>query len=294
MNIVHLTSVVEFMRLLLPDIQEVITDIEKDGGYLNFADKLTALLTRDGLRPWSSFYEKPQSINGLVARSLFDKVELAELESMLQALPPEKASELRRDIQQNAVDSLRELDVDQALSVTEDQATAMWLSMGSEGQKQAEIQLYMMLYSMMTLIHNYFALLTYGRRIWDLVEDAKSGDDDAFLKAVRVDRTVLFGIPYFQKRLVRAQVGKDPDFHRKLANAIKAKPLGAKFSHKMLMFVFMVLEDEGLLYDLSQEQLMDVCEDLGVYGSAYGVEDSASLRKLLNKYKRRTRRQNQI
>lgn len=291
----NLQFILDFIRLLLPEIQSVIGKIESNGGYLNLPDKFTSLTTRDGLPPWSSFYDNPQTAIGFIARFLFDQDELAGIRQELRASTPDQIPELRRRIQQGVLDEIREFGFDGiAVDVSSDEAKTIWTSMDEPQRAQATIQTYMMLYGILTLIHNYFALLTYGRRIWDLVEDAKSGSDDAFFKVVRIDRSTLFGIPYFQKRLVRAQLGKDPVFHRKLANAVKATPLGSRYKHKILLFVFMILDDEGLLYTFSQEQLMDVCEELGVYGHAHGVDDSASLRKLLNQYKRKTRRQNQI
>ncbi len=291
----NLQFILDFIRILLPEIQAVIGKIEKNGGYLSLPDKFTSLTTKDGLPPWSSFYDKPQTTIGFIARFLFDQDRLSDIRNQLRASTPDQIPDLRRKIQQGIFEEIRELGFDAiAADVPSDEAEAIWTSMDEPQRAQAAIQLCMMQYGILILIHNYFSLLTYGRQIWDLVEDAKSGTDDAFFKVVRIDRTTLFGIPYFQKRLVRAQLGKDPMFNRKLANAVKATPLGSKYKHKMLQFVFMILDDEGLLYTLSQEQLMDVCEELGVYGHAHGVDDSASLRKLLNQYKRKTRRQNQI
>lgn len=295
MNANHLLTIVEFMKVLLPGIQDVISDVEGDEGYLNLPEKFSDLLTRDGLPPWSSYYEQPEKMRGFVARSIFSSEELAQLEAEIKSSTPEGIQALRLDIQKLVLDGTGGTHLEEILdSIPPEQAAAMWASMDSNEQTQAEIGLYFIFYSMLTQIHYYFALITYGKNICDLIEEAKAGDDDSFYKVVRIDRTVLFGIPYFQKRLIRAQLGREPEFLRKLSNAIKAKPLGSKYSHKMLMFVFAILDDEGLLNELHQEQLMDICEELGVYGHDYGVDDPASLRKLLNKYKRNTRRQNQI
>tara|TARA_R110001592_G_scaffold284150_1_gene552493 strand:+ start:7227 stop:8114 length:888 start_codon:yes stop_codon:yes gene_type:complete len=295
MNANHLLAIVEFMKFLLPGIQEVISDVEGDEGFLNLPEKFSDLLTRDGLPPWSSYYEQPEKMRGFIAQSLFSSDELAQLEAEIKSSSPEEIQTLRLEIQKKILEGTGSTQVEEVLdSLQPDQAASMWANMEATEQTQAEIGLYFIFYTMLTQIHYYFALITYGKNICDLIEEAKAGVDDSFYKVVRIDRTVLFGIPYFQKRLIRAQLGREPEFLKKLSNAIKAKPLGSKYSHKMLMFVFAILDDEGLLYELSPDQLMDICEDLGVYGHDYGVEDPASLRKLLNKYKRNTRRQNQI
>ncbi|MCP5345364.1 MAG: hypothetical protein R3F41_04900 [Gammaproteobacteria bacterium] len=133
------------------------------------------------------------------------------------------------------------------------------------------------------------SLVTFGRHICDLVADAENGDDEAFCKAVQIDKTILFGIPYFHKRLIRAQLGSEPEFLHKLALALESPSLGRRISYPQLMFVFAILDDEGLL-DMPLDELLTFCEELGVYGREYGVEDTESLRKRRKYYRDRTGR----
>lgn len=295
MNTKHLESVIDSMKFLIPEMREIISNIESDNGYLKFPSDVIALMTRDGLPPWSSFYEDPMKMRGLAIRALVDPKELCRIEQAVQTSSAEEIQDLKQDIQRQVIEEMRDLEICRGFeSDSPDQVAAMLSAMDATEKVQLEINLYRFLYSTVTHLHHYLALLTYGRNICDLVADAKSGDDDAFCKVVRIDRTSLFGIAYFQKRLIRAQVEGDPKFLKKLANAMQAKPLGAKYSHKMLMFVFAILDDEGLLYKLLPDKLMTICEELGVYGYDFGVEDPESLRSLLNKYRRRTRRQNPI
>ncbi|MDO8273557.1 MAG: hypothetical protein Q7U82_16810 [Gammaproteobacteria bacterium] len=295
MNTKHLESVIDSMKFLIPMIQDIISDIENDNGYIKFSSQGIALVTRDGLPPWSSFYEDPLKMRGLINRALFEPEELSQLQQAIQTSTPEQVQELKLDLQRKVIDEMRDLEIYPSLeSSSPDQVATVLSAIDATEKTQLDIKFHFLLYSTLTHVHHYLALLTYGRNLCDLVADAKSGDDDAFCKVVRIDRTSLFGIAYFQKRLIRAQVEGDPQFLKKLANAVQAKPLGAKYSHKMLMFVFAILDDEGLLYELSRDKLMTICEELGVYGYDFGVEDPESLRSLLNKYRRRTRRQNQI
>ncbi|MGV3590887.1 MAG: hypothetical protein ACO1PZ_04305 [Gammaproteobacteria bacterium] len=134
---------------------------------------------------------------------------------------------------------------------------------------------------------NYLALMSFGRTMCDLVTSAKNGNDDDFCHAVQIDRTVLFGIPYFRQRLIRAQVGYEAEFLHKLGEAVKGSILRKKLSYPELMLVFAMLDDEGLL-DMPLNELMDVCEELGVYGREHGTEDIDSLRKRRQYYRKMT------
>ena len=59
------------------------------------------------------------------------------------------------------------------------------------------------------------------------------------------------------------------------------------------MFVFALLDDEGFL-EMPLNDLMAVCEDIGVYGREFGVEDTESLRKRRKYYREQTGRQIKI
>lgn len=52
----------------------------------------------------------------------------------------------------------------------------------------------LLLLGTLTGFFNYFALMIHGRTLCRLVADAKTGDDDAFCKAVQIDRTVLVNV----------------------------------------------------------------------------------------------------
>src|SRR5690606_3116099 len=121
-------------------------------------------------------------------------------------------------------------------------------------------------------------LMSFGRTMTTLVRLAAQGNDAAFCQAVQIDKTVLSGIPYFRQRLIRAQIGREPVFLAKLGRAIAGPINRKKFDYPELMLVFAMLDDEGLL-DMPTNRLMDICEDLGVYGPEFGVEDADSLRK---------------
>ncbi len=117
--------------------------------------------------------------------------------------------------------------------------------------------------------------MTHGHTMTDLVRMAKEGDDKAFWMAVQIDRTVLFDIPYFSKRLIQVQLGDERDFLKKLSNAMKGRILGHGFPHRKLWLVFAILEDQGSL-NMPLDELLNVCIDLGVHG---GITDTNTFGK---------------
>ena len=108
--------------------------------------------------------------------------------------------------------------------------------------------------------------------------------DEAYRQAVQIDRTVLF-LPYFQDRMIKAQLGNDGPFIKSVGDSLKRPILSSKIKYRTLRLTFAILQDEGLL-DLPREQLLNICEEVGVYGKSYGVEDVDHLKKRLRDYRK--------
>ena len=286
-----LSGTIAIIHTVLPMLDELIADIRSDGGHSSFASQFAGLLAHDSLPAWSMFYEDALKLKSLLAYAYLGLEEAASLEKMLIDASPEERKAISENIKSEILTSdwtTLESEID---SISIDQAQEAWDELGDTERIDAQKSMYLMLYGTITQINYYLALITFGENICSLVTRAKSGDDDAFCKVVQIDRTVLFGIPYFKKRLIRAQVEGDAAFLNSLANAIKGKPLGKKFSYPTLLIVFAILDDEGFLSTLRLEQIMDICEEVGVYGKEFGIEDVDSLRKRLSQYKKRTGRQ---
>lgn len=140
-----------------------------------------------------------------------------------------------------------------------------------------------MLAGMITNLCDYVSLMVHGRSLCQLVADAKTGDDEAFVLAVQIDRTVL-NIPYFRQRMAKAQLGAEPLFFQRLAYRLKNPILNTKRTRLKLWLAFAILDDEGKL-EIPVERLWQFCSAVGVYDSL----DTDSLRKSRAEYYRSQR-----
>lgn len=125
---------------------------------------------------------------------------------------------------------------------------------------------------------DFLSLMSFGESIFVLVARASNGDDSALFKCVQVDKTTLVTLPRFRERLATAYLTSDKAFLSRLSAAIKAPAIGDRIKYPYLLLLFAMLDDSHLL-DMSLDDLMDVCEEVGVYGAEHGVEDRDSLRK---------------
>ena len=134
---------------------------------------------------------------------------------------------------------------------------------------------------------NTLALMTHGAKLTTLVPQAIAGNDESFLKAVQVDRLLLTHHPYFIERKQRAQdSGKEPEFLRALAYRESNPNLKGPIRYPALFFLFGVLESLQWLDDLKHEEILDLCDEMGLDRFQNRIEDVNYLTKRLKDYRR--------
>lgn len=124
-------------------------------------------------------------------------------------------------------------------------------------------------------------VLYHGCFLNELIERVRSGDDNALLAAVRMDKTVI-GCPSVVQRISKAAILKDEEFFNELRNAIEGKQ--AKRAQENFQMMRLVLE---ILYEAGAERLNDkqlwqlFVEELNLYSSN---SNHKALRKFVDDY----------
>lgn len=283
-------TTLKLVKLLLPAFEEIINDVRKGHGYLNFDPRLVRFLSKGEASPWALYYQDVNQIKKLALFSFIGHENIPEFIEMMRSITTEEkiqfADKLKEEILLEFPD---EIDFPETLITNEKEAREWWLQASDEERKDAITRDTLLLYSLITQVCHYFGLMTFGKSLCDLVAAAFTGDDEAYCQAVQIDKTILYSIPYFRERLARAQLSYDFTFLQLLSTAIAGKPLAGYIKHKELMFVFAILDDEGLL-GMPLDELFDLCEGMGVYGQKFGIYDIDSLRKRRSYYLKKTGR----
>lgn len=285
-----LSNTIKLIKSQLPEFDKITRDIRKSGGYLSLPDQVIDLLSIDGLPPWSSYYDDPLKLKTLASKVLIGPRKLKKFNKRIKKLNKDEQAKIRESFKTQILDSdVIDLGFDK-VKIPSEADFDQWLDEAINTKNtDNQASLYLMLYTMLTQIFFYLAVMTFGRSMTSLVQAAQKGDEGAFFAAVRIDKTVLFGVPYFRQRLLKAQISSEPQFLQKLANAIKGTSLGSKLSYRRLMFVFVLLDDEGFL-DLPLNQLLEICIEVGIIG----IDDPELLGKRRKYYKDNAGRQIQF
>ena len=140
----------------------------------------------------------------------------------------------------------------------------------------------------MPIMFNYLAIMVHRKSMFQLVAEAINGDDESFLKAIQIDKTVLTAIPHFVERNLQAARDGDFAFQRRL-NTYRNKPITvSRPQYPTLWLLFAAIQEMNLLEDFEgdKDSFFNLCEEVGAYGFNNGVEDVQSFSRRLRDYKK--------
>jgi len=157
-----------------------------------------------------------------------------------------------------------------------------------EGLDECELGAFLGVVS--ALFGNGNALFQYGTSLNELVALARTGDDEALFKAVRVDPLSLQSRT-ISGRVAVAHMTNDRAFFDRLSKAItQTKPVRPREEYDDLRLVLTLLEEAQGLDQMSEEEIYRlVVESLELY-PADGKDPLAGLRAHIRKHPRKSRK----
>jgi hypothetical protein len=156
-----------------------------------------------------------------------------------------------------------------------------------EEQRQAEKDMQLFATQFYFIVYNALSVMAYGESLTSLVQRALAGGDGAdaaMCKAVRVDNN-LRQHPKFMARYLFAANNSETGFLNKYNNT--ATPLTYKIRYPGLYYLFALLDNFGLLDQLSNPQLLDLCDHARLDKWENRIEDDGYLAKRRSEYLKR-------
>lgn len=278
-----------FVAAVLPEFDWVLAEMERAGGWLRLKPPLVNVLTGTNLRWWSA-YESDKAFAVHQALMFLDPDTLRSIQTQ------EEADIVKGALVAEALEmvSLEEIQDSRPYTEEEKKTLAAELerklaSMSPEERREYWQKMAFFWIGYMITFLDLLSLMVHGKSLRILVQAARDGDDDSLIRAVQIDKAVLF-VPCFQKRLLNAHLSGDEAFLNNLAYRVKNPIIKGKIKHRTLWLLFAILDSEGHL-EMPLGELLALCEKVGVYGREYGIGDDNSLSKIRNDYLRKHRRQ---
>jgi hypothetical protein len=271
-----LKSTVHLLKALIPETDEILAEMEQNGGWFPLCNaKLLMAIKNLKLDNWAEFYLDEKKVKALPLALLMNDEQLKEAVT--------KPEEVLEELKAASLELLNE-DIP---TPSEAESKATFEAASEEEQAEFTRAASLSLLSLFVGVFNTLAGMVHGQSLCKLVSAAKNGNDDALCKAIQIDRTILF-LPFVKDRMIKAQLSNDQAFLTSLAYRLKQPILKGKIRYRTLWLTFALLDDEGFL-SLPHNQLLDICEEIGVYGKEHGIEDVGHLRKRLQDYRAKNR-----
>lgn len=135
-------------------------------------------------------------------------------------------------------------------------------------------------------LHEFLAVMVHGEKMTSLVPKALAGNEDAFLKAIHIDKALMTLHPKFADRHRQAILDGDRTLLDKISYRLAAPVTKGRVQLAGLFAVFAMLESLGWLNDLRHGEILDICDAARLDRWQNRIEDENAVTKALIKYRR--------
>lgn len=279
-----LDSVVALLHSGIPDAEWLLGEIERQDGWFRFPAFLSNAVTNLKIESYPLLYVSEGAIAGIFLKGFMSSEEIQEIANEFEAASFEGRTEFLASFSEVAtayVDGLHipKTEAEQAAAVRAFQELTP-----EEQKERVKIDQHFFLYFLPSF-HQMLCIMVHGEKLTSLVAQAIAGNDEAFVKAIQIDKRILTEMPYFKTRLAKANDDADSDFMDKVAYRLKTPPYRGKIRHKTLWLAFSILESVGWLNELSYRQIMEICDEVGVGGYANRIQSEKHLGNRIREYR---------
>lgn len=276
---------VAILSSISPDCAWLLGQIESDQGYLKFPPKLNQIIVNLKIENYPILYENENAIGLLMLRSLLPEDDFREFQSCLAAGTREEMLDLVCEFSHELEKGFDAVVIPKTRAEEEEYRRHFeTLSEGERAEAIKSAQYFFM--SFLCGFHQNLCIMVHGEKLTSLVNQAKRGDDSAFVKAVQIDKRILTVIPYFKARYEEAQTCGDSKFLDTLGAHISRPPYRGRIRHKSLYMAFAMLDTAGILGNFTHAELLDILTEGGINAHESRIDDVKNLTKRLADFRR--------
>lgn len=270
----------------LPLYAQLYYELKRDGGRVAFHNRF-ANLRANLANFYVTLYDDERRIGAAFMIGLMGLEDFNQLKENTKSLSGEELDQLVAEFSSEET----ERDLLELIQIPESETKwqefdEVFRTLSPEDQKKAQTQSYCFFSGLFAQIFNLFALMTHGATLGALVRDALAGDEEAFGKAVQVDRFLLTHHPYFVAKKALAQEEGRTQFLRNLATRECNPNLQGRIRYAPLFLLFGVLESLRWLDDLTNDEILTLCDEAGLDRYQNRIDDPMYVSKRLAEYRR--------
>lgn len=283
-QIISPDAVLHSMKSGIPDAEWLLGQIESEQGWLRFPPYLTHVISNLKIESYPLLYHSEQAIAAMLLRGWMTAEEINALGAELEAASPNERGKVVIDLCNDLGEYVEQIEIPKTPAQRR-AAEAQFKAMSEADQAESvRIAQHFFCFFFAGFYQN-LSMMVHGEKLTSLVAQAKAENDNAFVKAVQIDKRILTADPYFSERFAKAQMEPPGDFFDDLAYRLKAPPYKGKIRHKTLWLAFSILDSAGLLETMSYRQIMEMCDEAGVGGDKNRIASEKHLGNRLREYR---------
>ncbi len=277
-------SVIFVLQTGMPDVEWLLDKIESQDGWFRFPPYLSNVITNLKIENYPLLYSSESAIVNMLMKGFLDDEQIMEFNAELEAASPEDGSEFVGALMEGLDQAIEQIEIPKTPQ-QQKEALARFNAMSPEEQKESvRVSQHFFCFFFASFYQN-LSVMVHGEKLTSLVVQAQTGNDEAFVKAVQIDRRILTSIPYFRERYARAQDEANSGFYDLLSYRLSRPPYRGKIRYKSLWLAFSILDQAGLLVTLPHREILEMCDEAGVGGFSNRVQDVNHLSRRIKEYR---------
>lgn len=278
------TIALRFAKKWTPVYAELHRELKQEGGRVALGGRYATF--RGTIAAYVMLYDDERKIGSVMMKALLGEAGLSEFVLESAQWSERELSEFTEysfseELEQDLIDLLNLPKNDTEWKERE----KVFHSLSESERAEATTRDICLFAGVFSQVFNTLSLMTHGAKLTTLVPQAIAGNDDALLKAAQVDRYLLTHHPYFIQRKQDAQDRGEEEFLRKLAYRESNPNLAGKIRYPALFMLFGILESIQWLDDLSHNDILDICDEIGLDRYQNRIEDTNYVTKRLLEYR---------
>jgi hypothetical protein len=282
--ILSIDSVVSSLRSSIPDAEWFLRHIESEQGWVRFPPSLANAITNLKIENYPLLYASESAIGIMLFKAFLPDDIIKELGVEFESATPEERGKFITEFTSTLFDEIDKIEIPKTPKAREE-AKRKFLELPEEEKKEAIRACQHFLSFFLASFYQNLSVMVHGEKLTSLAAQAVAGNDEAFAKAIQIDRRILTEYPYFRERFVRAQMEGDCDFYDLISYRVNSAPYRGKIRYNSLWLTFSVLDASGLLDELKHREILDICDELGVGGMENRIQDVKYLSKRISEYR---------
>ncbi len=272
---------------MVPLVEETVSLFTENADADGLTPKLRQWIKRYEIVSWAEAYEDFKNFLMVQVGALST---LDEPPAVLFSPPKiESVEDMHRwlDSAWETCEQFLDDDSDDDLAFMDDEDAEAWSLVSPHEDGKPISRQAVFLTAALVVVFNYFSCMVHRKSLFQLVAEAKAGDDAALLKAIQIDKTSLSDISYFRERVQSAALAGDAKFLTRIAQYRSKPTFQSGTALNSLYLAFSLLDAIGMLsaYAEDMERFADFCQTLGIYGPADDAVDVENFARALRRFK---------